>query len=148
MNYTFNDITNFIISVIKKHKIVQSSNVGTIDEINFNDEDASPEYPFCFLQPQSGVMNEGESQYTYNLLVMDLVPIESNNHESIQSDMLNIGQDILFYIILNHRDEYTITTPITFTYFTEQFNNKVSGVNIQFTISSQIDISCLDLPFN
>lgn len=148
MNYTFNDITNTIKDLCKSHKMVHSFNLGeTLKDIDFDDENTSPEYPFIYLQPISTTLNEGSMTTTYTMLVMNLVDAEQGNYNQVQSDMLNIGMDIIYTLMIQYND-FEIGLPINVNYFTERFNNEISGVNITFNIESPIDINTCLLPFN
>lgn len=146
-NITYKNIIEQFKDITDRHKMVNSFNSGDIYDVNFDDEKKAPVYPYVHLVPQPSQLSENEMLFTFNLIIMDLVDGEFDNHYDIQSDTLQIGQDIIFEFKGQSQTEQVID-PIGFSFFTERFNDEVSGVNLTITLSVPQNINICENPFN
>jgi hypothetical protein len=94
-NITYKNIIEKFKDIADRHKMVNSFNTGDIYDVNFDDENKAPVYPYVHLVPQPSQMNENELLLTFNMIVMDMVDNDFKNYYDIQSDTLQIAQDFL-----------------------------------------------------
>lgn len=146
-NITYKNIVEKFKDIANRHKMVNSFNTGDIYDVNFDDENKSPIYPYVHLVPQPSQMLENELLLTFNLIVMDMVDNEFKNYYDVQSDCIQIAQDIIFEFKGLSQTEYIID-PIPFSLFIERFNDEVSGVNATITISVPQNINICENPFD
>ena len=146
MNKTYKNIVEEFKSLATRHKMVYSFNSGDIYDVNFDDENKKPIYPYVHLVPQPSQMLENELLFTFNLIVMDLVDTEFANHYDIQSDTIRIAQDIIYEFKGQNQVEQ-ILDPTPISIFTERFNDEVSGCNATITLSVPQEISICENPF-
>mgnify|MGYP003634890911 FL=1 len=146
MNKTYKNIVEQFKDLATRHKMVNSFNSGDIYDVNFDDENKSPIYPYVHLVPQPSQMLENEMLFVFNLIVMDLVDTEFANYYDIQSDCIQIVQDIIFEFKGQNQTEQ-ILDPTSFSVFTERFNDEVSGANATITLSIPQEINICENPF-
>ena len=56
-------------------------------------------YPYVFLQPTPSRLEKGSMIYTFNMIVMDRVKRNMDKETNTISDMIQIGQDIIAYLV-------------------------------------------------
>lgn len=145
-NTTYKNIIEKFKDICERHKMINSFNSGDIYDVNFDDENKAPIYPYVHLVPQPSTMNESELLLSFNMIIMDMVDVEFQNHHDIQSDCIQMGQDIIFEFKGLSQENYIID-PISFSLFTERFNDEVSGVNLGITLSVPQNINICENPF-
>jgi len=153
---TFDNVLSTILSVCKNHPNVNSVQHGDPWELN---TDGGGIYPLCLVVPTSINTLDGEIQYNFNILCMDLVePGESNELRVLSSTSTTLIDIISYfkkggsaYPTPGYRDtnewyHYTVDRATSFTMepFTEKFTDNVAGWNLQFSINLHHDFSVCD----
>ena len=142
-------------TICEAHLQINSFGVGDIRQLGYflqlntdddkvkgdNEGSKSPKYPLVFVIPQPISRDRRTIQYSFNVLVMDIINQDMSNEIQVHNDTLMIAEDILAQFGYgvdassgNYYDKYEIVTPTTITPFSESFDDYVSGVNLQLTL--------------
>tara|TARA_R110002153_G_scaffold1059_4_gene4975 strand:- start:2128 stop:2517 length:390 start_codon:yes stop_codon:yes gene_type:complete len=115
---------------------VNSYRVGDIYDVNFDDENKSPIYPYIHIIPQPSTLSRNELLLSFSLLSMDLVDEDEKIETEVLSDTLQILQDIIGeFLVGEDYPQFEISLPLALTPFTERFSNSLSGWNAEIQIS-------------
>jgi len=142
-------------TICENHLQINSFGVGDLRQLGYflqlnTDEDKekvsnegskSPTYPLVFIVPQPINRDRRTIQYSFNVLVMDIIKDDMSNEIDVHNDTIMIAEDILAQFGYgttdsdgNYYDKYEIVTPTSITPFSESFDDYVSGVNLSLNL--------------
>ena len=142
-------------TICDKHLQIRSFGVGDLRQLGYflqlntdddkvkgeNKDSKSPKYPLVFIVPQPINRDRRTIQYSFNVLVMDIIKDDMTNEIDVHNDTLMIAEDILAQFGYgttendgNYYDKYEIITPTSITPFSESFDDYVSGVNLSLNL--------------
>ena len=105
----YKTIIEDLTEICKNHKQVRSFGVGDLRQLGYflqlnTDDDKvkgdnkgskSPRYPLVFAVPQPISRDRRTTQYSFNILVMDIINDDMSNEVDIHNDTMMIAEDIL-----------------------------------------------------
>jgi len=139
---TFNQILNEFKTIFENNLFIKNYRIGDIFEVDFNSLDKTVTYPFVVLIPQPSTLNEKSIDYSFSLVVMDLVDEDEFNEFEVWSDTEQIGFDVIAAINNNRGalKNWNFDYPITRTPFSESYNDRLAGWTF--------DLQTLSIPGN
>lgn len=141
MNYK--EVVDIISGITKSHKFVNQFGYGEISDVMQPEGNASPNYPYVFLNPVQISATKKTSTFTFNLICMEqtfdnYVPIITS-----QSECITILNDIISKINLTTTyPTIEVEDGFVFTPFVERFKDNVVGAScsINITFASPLDV--------
>jgi hypothetical protein len=133
MNYI--DVVNLIKTIVSQHVFINDVGYGEISDIKHRSEQtitASADYPYLFINPTFHSRRPNEMIYRFNLIVMDMVDIKTDDFLLKQSQCQQYIDDIISELYTNYR--LTIND-ISYTPFKERFQDDVAGMTATLSIS-------------
>lgn len=139
------------------HQMIQQFGYGYIDDIetpepNLTGSSTSALYPYMFVNPSQHAIANGEMQYNFNIVFMDL-SIDGNITDGewydwnlkAQSDCTQYAIDLITW--LKRHETIYFDAVSTVTPFKERFNDAVAGVTLQLSITQPIELDHCNAPF-
>ena len=152
-NATLEQLYNLFKDIGTQHLFIQTTTIGDIFEVDL----VETTYPLMHVSTNTATFTSGQIEYTFQVVVMDLVNKDENNEEEVLSDMLQVIGDVLSVLLnsdfdtnyTDFRHEIRIEESITCEPFTERFDNEVTGWTADVNIVVQFDAAaCTSLvPF-
>lgn len=140
MRYTLNQINQKLSDFASSHLQVNSYAFGELEEIS-NQEVVN--FPFMFALIKPGVLGRQSTEINISIILADMVHKDLSNRLEVQSDLLQIGNDLRAYLSDPDFDElFTIEEDnIPYTPFADRFNDDVTGhvFDFKFKIIDQKD---------
>tara|TARA_Y100001938_G_C7880587_1_gene324801 strand:- start:72 stop:569 length:498 start_codon:yes stop_codon:yes gene_type:complete len=144
-NATLEQLYNLFRHIGAKHLLIQTTTVGDIFEVDL----VKTTYPLLHVATNTATYSSGQLEYTFQLIVMDLVSKDESNEEEVLSDMLQVIGDVLSVLFnsdfdtdyTDFRHEIRVQENITCEPFTERFDNEVTGWTADVNIVVQFDAS-------
>ena len=156
----FRKIYEDLKTITKNHKFINSFGFGDIKQLTYltqvrNNEDnpnnspKSTVYPLMFVIPQTAQTDTRTMDYTFNILVMDIINDDYSNEIDVWSDTLQSARDIAahFKYSSEYREDYNIEPNFSFQPFSERFDDYVSGWNLTLTIVTEDPLDDCIAPF-
>jgi len=140
---TYKELVDIVVNKMLTHKLVNESIYATRWEVN---EHAKPgrKYFLSVLVPISSTLTEAQINYSFQLVVMDVISKTENNKLQIQSDCAGILND--FYNYLAQTDELVVSAVPAITMFEENFGDFCAGAAMELNLAVDNTGSC-NLPF-
>ncbi len=148
---TYEDIINTFKTACNLHYQVNefsTSPLITDFEVGTKNNQEPALFPYVFLQPTGGTLQEGRMVYNFNLIITNRVKQNMDLETNQISDMIQIGQDLIAY--WNYkvpREVGDIILPVTVTPFVERFDNMLSGATFGIQIESPFALDMCIAPF-
>ena len=143
----YGQLTQYLKSVAAAHINVVYAEAGYVEEINWGENN----YPMVMFVCQPGTFQPNRINYNMTMIVADIMDDSVLQQVPKQSNMFNIGKDIINYLIttnqvgspsINFVEESVIFTP-----FTDNLPDLCTGFQFDFQIYVRNGIEC-ELPFN
>lgn len=132
MNYF--TLINTILDTAKKHKLIEETYYGDIYEF---ENSGTRRYSNFVLTSQGTTESENITTYNFNAFVTDRLTDDKSNLIEVQSISKTILSQILKECFDNIGD-------ITYTFWTEKFNDLCAGCYASFSVSIPNEIICSD----
>lgn len=136
---TYKQTTEFFRELSLSHLLVKSFGVGDPSDIDVETNlEPYQKYPMCFMVPQQSSMDKGgRLTLGFTFVVADIAENEEELQINTVNNCLMILQDICSRIIQTTWQEEGINldTPINFIAWSEKYNNNLSGVSAEFTVT-------------
>lgn len=160
--YNFKKVTDLLKEIGNKHKQINSYSMGDVKQLaKYTEErlkqdntvnNLAAHYPLMYVMPNVATTDGRQTIYNFNILVMDILNVKNFDVETdIWSDTLDICKDIIAALRWNNIECYRnwdIQYPISFTPFSESFDDYVSGWNMDIRIVIPDAINFCDAPFD
>ena len=130
----FYTIVNTVLDVAKKHKLIEEVYYGDIYEF---ENQPSRKFNNFVLTIQSTTEGEDITTYSFNAFVTDRLTDDKSNLIEVQSLSKTILSQILKECFENIGD-------ITYTFWTEKFNDLCAGCYASFSVSVPNELICAD----
>lgn len=129
---TLNQIVKLFEKFAADHLQINDFGHGSLSEIAASKDQ---KYPLMWLYFDTSTYRPNVMEYPFQVILMDLIFEAKNKNElEVQSDMLQVAQDL----IAEFRDnpDYVISIPndVAINFFTDRFTDLVAGVTINLTI--------------
>jgi hypothetical protein len=153
-NVTLEQLYDLFRKVGTDHALIQTTTIGDIFEVDL----VETTYPLMHVATTPASFSNGQLNYSFQLIVMDLVNKDENNEEEVLSDMLQVIGDVLSLLLnsdydsdyLDFRHEIQVSPSISCEPFTERFDNEVTGWTATVNIATNFNASaCVgNVPLN
>jgi hypothetical protein len=157
-NYTYRTLIEQIQAWAAQHNNIQKFGYGTTADISVPRDMTTPQYPYVFVNPTSSIFGTKILQVGFNLICMDLVPVDGFSNTTgqgaddlssitvwkAQSDMTELVRDFVSYFQQVNSDTFPqigIPRGFSVTPFIENFGDRVVGVTAAITVN-------IDYPLN
>ena len=157
-NYTYRTLIEQIQAWAAQHNNIQKFGYGTTADISVPRDMTTPQYPYVFVNPTSHTFGVKILQVGFNLICMDLVPVDGFSNTTgqgaddlssltvwkAQSDMTELVRDFVSYFQQVDSDTFRqirIQLGFSVTPFIENFGDRVVGVTAAMTVN-------IDYPLN
>lgn len=137
---SLNQIISRIQSIADQHRFIKSFASGNISQITDLNSADDLLYPRAYLNRLGASSTGGALYYNFELIIVDLVQKDRSNEQEVLSDCMQSCQD---FVSLLSRPEYlnidgdaflSPTQTVNYTFITEQYADRVSGVIMSFQI--------------
>lgn len=121
------------------HSQINTTTIGDIFEIDLTETT----YPLMHVATNTASFGQHTLNYTFQIIVMDLVSKDESNEEDVLSDTLETIGDVIsllknqtssFTTIDDFQTEVAISPSVSCEPFTERFDNEVSGWTANISI--------------
>ena len=145
------------------HKQLNSFGMGSVDDFQYLNQSRdkednttfnSPYYPLMYVVPNDVVQKFNYMEYTFDIIVADVVQRDLLNQTDVLSDTNQILDDIISQFRLsvenslgNYNNEYYLMTPIVCTPFIEQYDDMIGGWTATLTIEVMVPLNRCDAAF-
>ena len=127
-------ISENILAICDDHLLIDYIAQGTLDQI---DENVTFNGRTAWLIHNDSSLEEGAVFHNFNLILLDVELPDRSNEDQIQSDMLQVGIDIVGKLnIVPINKAWIDLTNVTITPFVERFNDYVAGVTVAFSVKA------------
>lgn len=141
MNYK--QICDLLTSTALSHTNVVASQAGVLENIDFGNQ----KYPLVLFVLSDSQFVINQIKYKFEMVVADIVDESVIQQITKQSNMFNIGRDIMTYLInAGALSNYDIEPEIDFKPFVDSTPDLCAGFQFTFTFVVPWDMSCT-LPF-
>lgn len=131
-NYYY--IVTTILDVAKKHKLIQETYYGDIYEF---ENSGSRKYFNFVLTSNTTTESDDITTYSFNAFVTDRLTDDKSNLIEVQSASKTILSQIL-------KETFDQIDDITYTFWTEKFNDLCAGCYASFSVSVPNEFTCAD----
>lgn len=140
---TYNEIVNYLTSLLTSHAMINSVRFATPTEWLAWDE--QPVLPVALFGINSGNINLGrEITYQITIWYLDKSGVEGEFETDVISDQHQIAGDIIATIRQNRL--LVIDDNITWNAVSEKFEDYLSGITMTFSISTKGEFNACDFP--
>ena len=120
-------------SFANQHPVLQTFTWGDLSDVGRNEEKIK--YPLMHIIPTPSTINPTFTDFTFQVLFMDLLDDQELNQLDILKETHLILQDFSDYFINDLRDSsFALITPITFQPFIDRLPTRVCGVDATITL--------------
>lgn len=120
-------------SFANQHPVLQTFTWGDLSDVGRNEEKIK--YPLMHIIPTPSTINPTYTDFTFQVLFMDLLDDQELNQLDILKETHLILQDFSDYFINDLRDSsFALITPITFQPFIDRLPTRVCGVDATITL--------------
>lgn len=89
---TLNKVLKQITDLVASHRLIKTLHIGGLTEWN---SFTNLGYPACLVTLNDATVLERETSYNFSLFLIDLLNDDSNNKHDVQSDQIQVLQDLL-----------------------------------------------------
>ena len=116
-----------------QHPLLKTFTWGDLSDVGRNNEKI--EYPLMHVIPTPSSVYEDYTDFTFQILFMDLLDDEELNQLDVLKESHLILQDFSAYFINDLRNTtYNLVTPIQFQPFIDRLPTRVCGVDATITL--------------
>lgn len=116
-----------------QHPLLETFTWGDLSDVGRNEEKIK--YPLMHVIPTPSTINPDYTDFTFQVLFMDLLDDEELNQLDALKEAHLILQDFSDYFINDLRNTtYALITPITFQPFIDRLPTRVAGVDATITL--------------
>jgi hypothetical protein len=120
-------------SFADQHPLLETFTWGDLSDVGRNEEKIK--YPLMHVIPTPSTINPDYTDFTFQVLFMDLLDDQELNQLDILKETHLILQDFSSYFINDLRSSsYALITPITFQPFIDRLPTRVCGVDATITL--------------
>lgn len=140
---TYNQIVSEITTMLSSHAMIKDTRFVTpIEWLAYENE---PVLPVALFYIENGSINIGrELTYSVQFWFLDKSGVEGEFETDVTSDMHQIAGDIINQ--MRQKISYSIDDQISWTALSEKFEDYLSGVTLNFTISTTGQFGACDVP--
>lgn len=150
-NNTLNILLKAFEDIATAHKQINSFGIGELPEIGASN---ALTMPALWINPVEAVMAKNENGYSvatyeFNVRVFDLVDKGEENENDVLSDTIQVLQDIVSEFNSNPtyaESNILIQNDLTFEPFSENYDEEVSGWEVNMELTSPRNDCYLDKP--
>lgn len=159
--YNYKKILDLLQQIQQNHYMIQSFGVGDINQLIYhttnrmktdNVDNLAPVYPLMYVIPEDATNDDRVTTYSFSILVMDIENTKNfDNQIDIWSDTLDILKDIVALLRKSCNDcykDWDVVTPVTYSPFTEQYDDYLNGWSMKLQIQVQDPIDNCNAPFS
>ena len=143
------DVVNRIGQTVSDHLILKDVGYGNISDLKHRSEQTttrSVDYPYLFINPTTHGRRPNAMVYRFNIIVMDMVDIKTDNFLKIQSECQQYVDDVLARLKLFYN--MSINTEINYVPFKERFQDDVAGITAEISITVPVPLNSCIAPFS
>jgi hypothetical protein len=145
MNY--NDLVTYLKTTAAAHFNVVYAEAGYVEDLNWGENN----YPLVMFVCQPGTFNVNKINYNFTMIVADVMDDTVLQPVVKQSNMFDIGRDIINQILLDSQPTSAtfdlLEDTVVFTPFTDNLPDLCTGFQFDFVISVKNINDCV-LPFS
>jgi hypothetical protein len=139
MLFTYNNFIQLLKVFADAHFQIKRFGSGEIYDIETFISD-STEFPISWVRLDSITYpTQMTKEWTFNILIFDLLKTDKSNEQDIISDTTQIAEDYIKFLSQQTQINYQILGTPRVTPFTERFSDFVSGVNINLIIETDFE---------
>lgn len=147
MSLSLNQVVNKFKIIGELHQFIKRFGCGQVTDIEAV-LDNSGDFPMLWIIPQNIEVGDNDLTYVFRVMVFDLVNMDDVPEQEVLSDtartlidVINIfkGDDLRVYDTDGAYTDYTVSSQIELTPFTERFNDYVSGWYGDIRIITDLD---------
>lgn len=128
---TLNQLVNLLKKFAADHQQINDFGQGDLAEIAASKDQ---KYPLMWLYFDSTNYRANEQVYPLRIIFMDLIYQDKSNELEVQSDMLQVAQDLCAFMIDNPDYDFMANKDVPMQFFTDRFTDLVAGVDITLTV--------------
>ena len=139
---TLNEGLAALDAIATAHGQINSFQNGQLSEVDLSKLPAR-QYPFLFAQPISATVERGQITYEMGLLIADRSQDDESDRNDVWSDTQQMLQDVVNHFrhsassaSLSDEQRILDATPVILTYFTERFDNMLTGCECTIAITA------------
>ena len=144
MNYS--QLTTYLKGTAASHINVVYAEAGYVEDLNWGENN----YPMVMFVCQPGTFSINKIRYNMTMIVADIMDDAVLQQIVKQSNMFDIGRDIINQILLDSQPSSAtfdlIEDSVIFTPFTDNLPDLATGFQFDFVIEVQNKQTCI-LPF-
>lgn len=131
MNYK--EIVDNLNELMANHQMISDTGYGQLSDIKVLDESGDGvNYPYAFLVPGQHQRQDQMMMYNFNLIMMEMA-INDGEVLKVQSDMMQIIDDLLGAIKHTIYGNLDVDLNVSVNVFRERFQDEVAGATAQIT---------------
>lgn len=158
---TYNNIITYFNDIATNHTLINSFHSGFLDEVDIDKMD-SANFPILYVEPTTSVMGDGYLNYSFNVLVLDMVLEDLTDRNTVWTNTLQILQDVIADFRQNLAlqpsgadsgkkfsyvdGQVVLEMPISADPFTARFANLLTGWSGSFTMQVNNSNNLCDAP--
>jgi hypothetical protein len=144
MNYS--QLTTYLKTTAGNHYNVVYAEAGYVEDLNWGENS----YPMVMFVCQPGTFGINKIRYNMTMIVADVMDDQVLQQITKQSNMFDIGRDIINQILLDSQPSSStfdlLEDSVVFTPFTDNLPDLCTGFQFDFVIEV-LNINNCDLPF-
>ena len=152
--YTVQHLNDTFAQIASEHDQLKSFHTGGLDYLDVDKLDVD-KYPLLYAQVTNADMNSGFTQFTYEVIVADLVLEKQQDHlDEVYSETFLILQDVAakFWFAVYDGNEtvnggFGFDLPLICQPFTARFTNLLTGWSANFDIRVPNPINLCNAPY-
>lgn len=131
---TYRDIIIAFRDFFDSHRVINTF----IDTQTWNFHTKSREFPAVICVPNTSTGNYNLVNLSFSLFFCDILQDSAENTKDVYNDMLEAAKDFISYFG-NDEEAFTINEDYTLQPFEEEFDMRVAGWQLDFTITLPIE---------
>jgi len=143
---TYNQVIKLIRETLESHAMIKSVRNASPREWLFANE--QPIFPIACFAINNGSLNVGREQI-FNLTIwfLDKAGMEAEFEADVCSDQIQIAADIVSKL-RNGANNFLISDNINYNLILDKFEDYLSGVELNFSMTTYSDFDACDIPLN
>jgi len=150
---TIQDINNVFQAIVDTHAQLKSFHTYTIDTLDMEKLNVD-DYPLLYAQCTGATMQGGDTIFTYEVIVGDLVIAKQQEvMTQVYTETYLILQDVVSQFVFNVNqasevsNTWSFELPLNCTPFTARFDNLLTGWSTQFEIKLPTPLNLCIAPY-
>jgi len=128
---TLNQLVNLLRKFASDHKQLNDFGQGDLAEISASTDQ---KYPLMWVYFDTTNYRANEQVYPFRIILMDLIYQDKSNELEVQSDMLQVAQDLCAFMIDNPDFDFMANKDVPMRFFTDRFTDLVAGIDMTLTV--------------